>query len=320
MKTFALYRDEYIRYLGENKKYSGHTIISYTNDLNQLGKFLYYTFNSPTEFEFSDLEEFKLQISEIDLYILKSFVAELSDEKSKIFPDKTNTRFSRRSISRKISVLKSFFKYLVKNKIITTNPASNLIFPKLNSKLPEFVTQREFNELLESRDSLDLSVLDKAVIELFYATGIRLSELITLEYSNVNFHKRTIKVTGKGDKERIVPFGTKAEKSMRDYVEIRNICNVNNLPEFFISKKGKPLYRMQVQRLVRKTLSKVSELRKKSPHVIRHSFATHMLDNGADIRAVKELLGHESLSTTQIYTHVTPEKLKEVYKRSHPKA
>lgn len=320
MKTFAEYRDEYTRYLKENKNYSDHTIVSYTNDLNQFGKFVYYTFKTSEQFEISDLKNFKFNITKIDLPLLKSFVAELSDETSKIFPDKTNSRFSRKSISRKISVLKSFFKYYVSKKEITSNPASNLIFPKLQAKLPEFVTQKEFAELLESRESLDLPVLDRAVIELFYSTGIRLEELITLRLNDVNFYQKTVKVTGKGNKERIVPFGKHAELALKNYLEIRNICNVNNLPEFFISKKGKPLYRMQVQRLVKKTLSRVSELRKKSPHVIRHSFATHLLDNGADIRAVKELLGHESLSTTQIYTHITPEKLKEVYNKSHPKA
>lgn len=320
MKSFAQYRDEYTRYLEENKNYSVHTIISYTNDLNQFGKFVYYSYKTPDKFELKDLENFKINLSKVDLPLLKSFVAELSDETSKIFPDKTNSRFSRKSISRKISVLKSFFKHFLRKKEITSNPASNLIFPKLQTKLPEFVTQKEFTELLESRDSLDLPVLDRAVIELFYATGIRLAELINLRYNNVNFEQGTVKVIGKGNKERIVPFGKHAKLALRNYIEIRKISNNNNHPELFISNKGKPLYRMQVQRLVKKTLSKVSELRKKSPHVIRHSFATHLLDNGADIRAVKELLGHESLSTTQIYTHITPEKLKEVYKKSHPKA
>jgi integrase/recombinase XerC len=286
----------------------------------QLGKFLFVNFNPTEKFTDESLNSFTVDLGKIDQPILKSFIAELSDETSKIFPDKVNSQFSKTSIRRKISALKSFFKYLKRRNYTCANPASNLIFPKTPGKLPEFITQKEFDELLGSRDSLDLGLLDRAVIELFYSTGIRLSELISLRLEDVNFSKRTIKVTGKGSKQRIVPFGEHAEVAIKNYIEIRNICNINNHRELFISNKGKPLYKVQVQRLVKKTLMRVSELKKKSPHVIRHSFATHLLDNGADIRAVKDLLGHENLSTTQVYTHVTPEKLKEVYKRAHPKA
>ncbi len=145
-------------------------------------------------------------------------------------------------------------------------------------------------------------------------------KLIDLEFDKVDFRNNTIKVFGKGSKERIVPFGSEAAGALKNYIEIRNICNVNSLPFMFINNSGKKLYPMKVNRLIKKNLSKVTDLKKKSPHVLRHTFATHLLDNGAEIRAVKDMLGHESLSTTQVYTHLTPEKLKKAYKQSHPRA
>ena len=175
-------------------------------------------------------------------------------------------------------------------------------------------------KLLGEKNITEISITDKAVIELFYSTGIRLSELINLKLTNVNFNNRTIKVFGKGSKERIVPFGSKAETAIKNYIKIRDICNLNNLDILFLSNNGKKLYPMQVNRLMKKNLSLVTDMKKKSPHVLRHTFATHLLDKGADIRAVKDMLGHESLSTTQVYTHITPEKLKKVYKQSHPRA
>ena len=204
--------------------------------------------------------------------------------------------------------------------MIESNPASVLIFPKRAKNLPHFVTETEMDKLLDGTKSSEISIIEKAIIELFYSTGIRLSELINLKMVNVNFYNKTIKVLGKGSKERIIPYGEKANKALKNYLEIRNICNTKNLDNFFVTNKGNKLYPMQVERLVSKNLSGVTEIKKKSPHVLRHTFATHMLDKGADIRAVKDMLGHESLSTTQIYTHLTPEKLKKAYNQAHPKA
>lgn len=263
-------------------------------------------------------ENFIFDIKSITKRDIKSFISELFlAEKIDI---KKVKKYNTKSISRKISTLKSFFKYLKRRNYIEKNPASVLIFPKKAKNLPYFVSESEMARLLDGSKSFDLSILDKAIMELFYSTGIRLSELINLKIQNINFQNKTIKVLGKGSKERIIPYGEKANIALKNYIEIRNICNIKNYDNFFVSNRGNKLYPMQVQRLVRKDLSGVTEIKKKSPHVLRHTFATHMLDKGADIRAVKDMLGHESLSTTQIYTHLTPEKLKKVYNQAHPKA
>ena len=190
----------------------------------------------------------------------------------------------------------------------------------MSKKLPAFLSQNEINQLLDRIGSGEMNFIDKAVIELFYGTGIRLSELINLKISDVSFAKKTIKVTGKGSKQRIVPFGRKAEKSLLNYLQIRDIIDTDKVDYFFLNKKGKKFEPEEIQILVKRNLASVTGIKKKSPHVLRHTFATHLLENGADIRAVKELLGHESLSTTQVYTHVNPEKLKKVYNQAHPKA
>lgn len=313
-KYFSDYIEEYLNFIRVTRNYSSNTLISYRNDLHQ---FLNFLFNTYKDSSCTFPEKFIYDIREITKKDIKSFISDLlMQEKIDI---KKIKKYSTKSISRKISTIKSFFKYLKKRKYIEVNPSSVLIFPKRAKNLPYFVTETEMDRLLEGAKSIDLSILDKAILELFYSTGIRLTELINLKYKNVNFQNKTIKVLGKGSKERIIPFGEKANSAMKNYLEIRNICNIKDYDNFFVSNKGNRLYPMQVQRLVNKNLSTVSELKKKSPHVLRHTFATHMLDKGADIRAVKDMLGHESLSTTQIYTHLTPEKLKKVYEQAHPK-
>lgn len=294
--NFNKYISEYLSYLKVNLKYSPNTIISYENDLKQFDEFLAKTFSN----EFS--------LDDIELSLLKSFVADLFDED-----------YSKRSISRKISLLKSFFKFLAKKKYIKKNIASALIFPKLDKKLPSYLTESETEKLFNSKESEERKPLDGAILELFYSTGIRLSELINLKISNINFANKTIKVFGKGSKERIVPFGKNAEDSINNYLKIRPVPAEGNRDILFLTQSGNKLYPMQVNRITKKSLAGVTELKKKSPHVLRHTFASHLLDKGADIRAVKDLLGHESLSTTQVYTHISPEKLKKVYKQAHPR-
>lgn len=296
--NFNRYIQEYLSYLKVSLNYSPHTITSYENDLKQFENFLTLTFGKD-DFDLNDLE----------LTILKSFVAGLFDED-----------YSNRSISRKISLLKSFFKYLAKKKYIKKNVAATLIFPKLDKKLPSYLTESEAEKLFEAEQTDKRKPLDAAILELFYSTGIRLSELINLKISNINFSIKTIKVFGKGSKERIVPFGKNAELSINEYLKVRPIPAEGNSDILFLSSNGNKLYPMQVNRITKKSLEEVTELKKKSPHILRHTFASHLLDKGADIRAVKDLLGHESLSTTQVYTHISPEKLKKVYKQSHPRA
>lgn len=296
--NFNRYIQEYLSFLKVSLNYSPHTITSYENDLKQFENFLTLTFGKD-DFDLNDLE----------LTILKSFVAGLFDED-----------YSNRSISRKISLLKSFFKYLAKKKYIKKNVAATLIFPKLDKKLPSYLTESEAEKLFEAEQTDKRKPLDAAILELFYSTGIRLSELINLKISNINFSIKTIKVFGKGSKERIVPFGKNAELSINEYLKVRPIPAEGNSDILFLSSNGNKLYPMQVNRITKKSLEEVTELKKKSPHILRHTFASHLLDKGADIRAVKDLLGHESLSTTQVYTHISPEKLKKVYKQSHPRA
>ncbi|MBX7043109.1 MAG: tyrosine-type recombinase/integrase [Ignavibacteria bacterium] len=294
----------FLQHLAGVRRFSPNTVRSYEVDLAQFSEFIGRTFGSEKD----------AGLNSIDRNILRSFVAELSD------PLAAKTPLTKKSISRKISALKSFYKYLAVNGKVSRNHASSLSFPKLAGKLPQYLSRGEVENLLGLKHIAEIPVLDRAVIELFYSTGIRLSELIGLKLNNVNFSSMTLKVLGKGSKERIVPFGKAAAAAMKNYLEIRDICNTKNIDEFFIDNKGNRLYPVKVQRMIKKNLSIVSELSKKSPHVLRHTFATHMLDNGADIRAVKELLGHESLSTTQVYTHLTPEKLKKTYKQAHPRA
>jgi len=292
------------------RNYSLHTISSYEIDLLQFGEYIFRS-EDKSKINFRDR---KTDFNKFDLNFLKSFIAELSD------PGSVRRKYSKKSLSRKISVLKSFYKFLCRKKYVSKNFASLLVFPKIEKRLPSFLSEKEMGKLLGEKYILELKIIDKAIIELFYSTGIRLSELINLKLNNINFNKKTIKVFGKGSKERIVPFGEKAEIALKNYMIIRDICNTGKSEILFLSNAGNKLYPMQVSRLIKKNLSLVTELKKKSPHVLRHTFATHLLDKGADIRAVKDMLGHESLSTTQVYTHLTPEKLKKVYKQAHPRA
>ncbi|MBV6478965.1 MAG: Tyrosine recombinase XerC [Ignavibacteria bacterium] len=309
-KGFNEITAEFLDYLKINKNYSAHTLISYRNDLNGFIEFLRDSGINDDKYE----GNIASLIEQADLGMLKSFIAGLSD------PFRQGSKYSKKTISRKISALKSFYKFLLKKKYVEKNYAASLVFPKTEKRLPSYLTESEMDKLLGKKYFSELNILDKAVIELFYSTGIRLSELINLKLSNVNFRAKTVKVFGKGSKERIVPFGEQALTALKNYLQIRQISNTNNLDFLFVNNAGKKLYPMFVNRIIRKNLSRVTELKKKSPHILRHTFATHLLDNGADIRAVKELLGHESLSTTQVYTHVTPEKLKKAYKQAHPRA
>jgi integrase/recombinase XerC len=300
--------DKFRAYLINERNYSKHTLMGYVKDLDDLYKFLA-----------SKPGNVKIDIDYIDADDLKKFVASyvLDEEK----------KFSKRTISRKISTLKSFYKFLNRKKHYNLNPAKKLLFPKLNRSLPYVLEEKSINGLLESKSFPGniTGLRDRAIFELFYSCGIRLSELIGLTGDQIDFKNGTIRVLGKGSKERIIPVGIHARESIaaylkarKEYFSERGLQFNNNL--VFLAKNGKKMYPALVNRIVRKYISGVSEIKKKSPHVLRHSFATHLLNRGADIRAVKDLLGHASLSTTQIYTHVSIDRLKKIYEKSHPKA
>lgn len=296
-------------YLINEKNYSRHTLMNYIRDLNDLYKFIA-----------KNQEESKPQIElkYIDELTLKEFIASfiLSDDVS----------YSKRTISRKISTLKSFYKFLNRKKLFEGNPSAGLIFPKLGKNLPTVVDETSITSLLNSKTfSGDIwGLRDKAIIELFYSSGIRLSELINLTIDRLDIDNNTIRVRGKGRKERIIPIGVIAVGAISEYLEKRDKYFTEKGIEYdngviFNAKNGKKMYPALLNRITNDYISQISEIKKKSPHVLRHSFATHLLNHGADIRAVKDLLGHSSLSTTQIYTHVSVDRLKDVYKKAHPK-
>ena len=291
----------YLEYLETERNYSAHTILSYETDLMSLVRFL----------RNEKIESF----DQVHKESLRAFIGFLLDE-----------GFGQRSVARKIASLRSFFKYLRRHKIVEGNPALVLITPKVGKRLPVFLDELSMRKLLLSSDQTGPNKnRDLAIMELFYSTGIRLSELINLTLNDLKQEEGLIKVKGKGRKERFVPVGKKALSVINEYLATRRDLlleahRTHNERSLFVTGKGRKLYPQAVGRIVRKYIGAVSEIEKKSPHVLRHTFATHLLNRGADIRAVKELLGHESLSTTQVYTHVSSARIKKVYEQSHPKA
>jgi integrase/recombinase XerC len=284
---------EYLRYIKSVKRYSENTVKSYRADLREFNSYC--------------LEFSKRNISDISEKFIKSYLMVLSE-----------TGIERKSISRKVSSIKGLFKYAYLNEYITINPTASISGPKITRKLPEIVP---FDAILKAYKEIDKdkdSEPTKAMFEILYGCAIRVDELCKLNYGDVNLKERTLKVIGKGSKMRIVPVGEKSVEVINSYLKTRTFDALST--PLFSNRNGKRIYPRLVHRLVHKYLSRVTDLKKKSPHVLRHSAATHMLDNGADLKAVKEILGHENLSTTQIYTHVSVERLKSTYKRSHPKS
>jgi len=297
--TQAMLRERFIQYIQFEKRYSSHTVISYRNDLNQFFSYL------EKEYQISD-------INNVDHFLIRSWLVNLMEH-----------GISARSVNRKISVLKSYFKYLIRESIITDDPMSKIIAPKISKRIPVFVEKDKMDILFDKIefDEGFEGVRNKLIIEIFYMTGMRLSELVNLTLADVDLQKKSIKVLGKRNKERLIPFTILLEKHIDNYIEQRAKIIIDKKNNFlFITKKGEKIYQKLVYRIINYYLSIVTTIDKKSPHVLRHTFATHMLNNGADLNAIKELLGHANLSATQIYTHNTFEKLKEIYKQSHPKA
>jgi len=292
--------DEFLHYIQFEKRYSMYTMESYERDIHQFSDYLQEAYYIKKAHEVSDV-------------MIRSWLAELMDQG--LVP---------KTINRKISSLKSFFKFLMRQEYIHLNPTLKIQGPKQNKRLPTFIEERRMEMLLDQKgDDRDFEdVRNRLIIELFYVTGIRRAELISLLNSNVNIISQQIKVLGKRNKERIIPVSDSLIQQFEAYLRLRDtILEIESKDGwFFLTKKGKKMYPKLVYRIVNSYLSTVSTQSKKSPHVLRHTFATHMLNNGADLNAVKELLGHASLSATQIYTHNTIEKLKKIYQRAHPKA
>ena len=285
--------DKFLNYLQFEKRYSKHTLVAYKTDLLQFSNFI------SNEFDVKNIEE-------VHHSIIRSWIACLLD-----------SGISSRSVNRKITTLKSVFKYLMQEGVILENPTQKIISPKNTKKLPVFIEKSKMENLFHDINFPDSfhGERDRLILEVFYMTGVRLSELIALKLIDIDIQNSTIKVIGKRNKERIIPLSPDLLNDLKRY------SSKYKINEFlFVNFEGDVLSRKSVYNIVNKYLSMVSSLKKKSPHVLRHTFATHMLNNGADINAIKEILGHSNLSATQVYTHNTIDRLKLIYKQAHPRA
>ena len=287
-------QNKFITYLSSEKRFSEHTIKSYATDLKQFTSFL------SSEFQIID------EINEISFQIIRTWIASLLEK-----------GINPRSVNRKISTLKTYFKFLIREGELVENPMMKVVAPKSKKRLPVFIEEDQIASLLNEVQFEEgfVGQRNKLIIELFYFTGIRLSELINIKISDVDFNNQSIKVLGKRNKERIIPLSSNFLNDLNLFIK----ANKQN-KYLFTNLEGDKLYNKLVYRLVNKYIGEISSVNKKSPHILRHTFATHMLNNGADINAIKELLGHANLSATQVYTHNTIEKLKTVYKQAHPRA
>ena len=290
----------FIQYLTFEKRYSANTITAYSNDLQQFQDFL------TTTYEGTDIN------SPSHIYI-RSWIASLMND----------GKMTGRSINRKISSLKTFYKFLKKQGHISKNPMQKIVSPKISKKLPVFVEEQNIRKLFSSIEFSDdfEGARDRLILAILYSTGMRLSELINLRVRDIQLYDLTVKVLGKGNKERIIPIDAGLADEMKNYQKFRNDLFPGNPEDYFLlTDKGKKLYAKFVYNLVNRYLGIITTVDKKSPHTLRHTFATHLLNNGAELNAIKELLGHANLSATQVYTHNTIEKLKDIYKQAHPKA
>lgn len=290
--------EKYIRYLRYEKNYSSHTEISYSEDLYQFSDFIHE--------HFPDTD-----IKSVDSDIIRMWIISLMENK-----------ISPRSVNRKLSALKSFYKYLLRIGTVTIDPAKKIAGPKTSKPLPAFINSTDMDKMLDEdpMDNSFESFRNHAMLELFYASGIRRAELIGLKDTDLDLIAGTIQVTGKRNKQRLIPISDEIKSLLNQYIQIRNEEIKNQSGYLFVRIDGQQLYPMLVHRIVSENLKHIPTLSKTSPHVLRHTFATGMLNNGADINAVKELLGHSSLAATEIYTHTSFEELKKIYNKAHPRA
>ena len=290
--------DDFLNYLRYERNYSEKTVLAYGEDIKQLQ-------------EFAQEEYGKFNPLEVEAELIREWIVSLMDR-----------GYTSTSINRKLSSLRSFYKFLLRKGEVCVNPLQKITGPKNKKPLPTFLRESEMDKLLDEVDFGEgfKGCRDHMIIEMFYATGMRLSELIGLDDKNVDFSSLLIKVTGKRNKQRLIPFGEELKNAMIEYVNVRNEIVLTRTGAFFVRESGERLSRSIVENLVKRNLSKVVTLKKRSPHVLRHTFATTMLNHDAELGAIKELLGHESLATTEVYTHTTFEELKKVYNQAHPRA
>lgn len=299
--------DKFLNYLKVEKNMSSHTVLNYAVDLKDFTKF------------FGD----EAGINSVDYLTLRKFLAELKAK-----------NYSKRTVARKLACLRSFFRFLYREGHVKSNSMLGISTPKLDKKLPVFLDENEVSKLLDSPDEKEASGLrDKAMLETIYSSGLRVSELVGLNADNIDFIGGALKIFGKGKKERLVPIGDRALRWIKRYLEKRPACRQGRgdaktagasglaaRQAVFLNKSGARITGISVRRIMEKYIHIASLRQDVSPHTLRHSFATHLLNRGADLRSVQELLGHMNLSTTQIYTHVTSERLKNVYDKAHPRA
>lgn len=288
----------FLYHLQIEKRYSAHTITSYKTDLDQ---FCSYLINS---YEINNPEL-------ADYHIVRSWIADLSEN-----------QISTRSINRKIACLRSFYKFLSSRGNISTNPMQKIIAPKTRKSIPVFVDENSLLTLLDqfTFEESFAGVRDKLVLELLYGTGIRLGELINLRSSDVDLFSAQIKVTGKGNKQRKIPVNKSLLQLIRIYISKKLETQINDVGTFIVTDKGEDAYPVFIYRMVKKYLSEIEVLEKRSPHILRHTFATHLLNKGAELNAIKDLLGHSSLAATQVYTHNSLDRIKAIFDQAHPKA
>ena len=283
------YVDKFLSYLEIEKNYSPHTLLNYRIDLEEFWEF-----------------QGETPIESISYIHLRKYLAQLRTKQHRP-----------RTVARKLSSLRSFFRFMHREGHIKTNPAILLVTPKLDKTLPKFLSETEATALIESPKGKTVAdKRDRAIFETLYSAGLRVSELVSLDIDNVDLISNMVKAFGKGKKERLVPIGDKAVQAIKEYLDSR----MSNNRALFLNSRGGQLTDRSVRNIINKHLLSTSMRMSVSPHVLRHSFATHLLNRGADLRSVQELLGHVNLSTTQIYTHVTTEKLKSVYDKAHPRA
>ena len=284
----------FIEFAGGVRRYSPNTIKSYQTDLDSFISFC--------------KENNRVDTSKITEKFIKSFLSSLNE-----------MEISKRSISRKLASIRGMFNYGFRNELIENNPAGYLHNPKAAKTLPEVTSVQSIEQIFKIADNEDENhLLVKCIFELLYGCSLRVGEVCSLTVQKVNIPQKSLRITGKGSKTRIIPIGDKSIPVLKEYMDSQTYKSGNDY--LLRTPGGTKIYQKYIYRIVNKYLSKVTDIKKKSPHILRHSSATHMLDNGADLRAVKEILGHENLSTTQIYTHVSIERLKKAYKKSHPKS